>query len=131
MIGMWLAIPVGIAIQLRPSIIIILTVLGATAGSFLVGFFGTGLRQWLPVPCRKIDPYDEKSLVHKIWIRYGIIGLGIFAPLVTGVPMGTAIALALGGDRRTVSVCMVSGIILWSVILTLAAVLGAAALGLG
>jgi len=131
MIGMWLAIPVGIAIQLRPSVIVLLTVLGATSGSFLVVFCGTGLRRWLPGVCRRMDPFDDKSLVRRIWLRYGIIGLGFFAPLLTGVPMGTALALALGGDRKTVSVCMVGGIVLWSVLLTLAGLAGAAALGFG
>ena len=42
----------------------------------------------------------------KVWHRYGIIGLGLIAPLVTGI-------------------------VLWSVVLTLAVVLGAAALGIG
>jgi membrane protein YqaA with SNARE-associated domain len=131
MIGMWIAIPIGIAIQLQPSVIVILTALGASTGSLLVVSLGSGIRKRLSGPCRRLDPYDESSLTNRIWHRYGIIGLGFIAPLVTGIPLGTAIALALGGNKLKVSVCMVSGIILWSVILTLAAVLGAAALGIG
>jgi hypothetical protein len=44
-------------------------------------------------------------------------------------PSIVIILTALGGNRVKVSVCMVTGIVLWSVILTLAALLGAAALG--
>lgn len=47
MIGMWLAIPVGIAIELEPPAIVILTALGAITGSFIVQFFGAGIRERL------------------------------------------------------------------------------------
>jgi hypothetical protein len=130
MVGMWLAIPVGIAIELEPSAIVLLTALGAITGSFIVQFFGAGIRERLLGTCKRLDPNSDSSLTGKVWHRYGIIGLGLIAPLVTGIPLGTAIAVALGGNKLKVSVCMVTGIVLWSVVLTLAALLGAAALGI-
>ena len=131
MVAMWLAIPVGIAIELEPSAIVLLTALGAITGSFVVQFFGASIRARLLGTCKRLDPNDASSLTNRIWHKYGIIGLGFLAPLVTGIPLGTAIAVGLGGNKLKVSVCMVAGIMLWSVILTLAALLGAAALGIG
>jgi len=119
---LWVAIPAGIAIKLHPWMVALTSASGAALGSLTVIFLGARLRAWL---LKEKEPQDNPNgFIFKIWQRYGIIGLGLLAPLVTGAPLGAALGISMGAEPRKLLGWMVIGILLWTVILTLSAWLG-------
>jgi len=53
-----------------------------------------------------------------------VAGLGLFIPVLTGVPLGTALGLGLGASAKRLIFWVSMGIILWTIILTVLGVLG-------
>lgn len=60
----------------------------------------------------------------RIWEKYGVIGLGLASPLLTGAPLGAAIGISLGAPTGKLMWWMSIGIVIWSVILTAAVAYG-------
>jgi Ca2+/H+ antiporter, TMEM165/GDT1 family len=60
----------------------------------------------------------------RIWDRYGVAGLALVAPLLTGVHFAALAALALGSPRRLVAAWMSASMLVWTVGVTLASMGG-------
>lgn len=118
---LWVAIPAGLAIKLKPLTVALVSLSGAVMGSLLVIFLGERLRRLFS---KKNEEPKPAGLIYKIWQKYGIIGLGLLAPLVTGAPLGAALGVSLGAEPRKLLLWITSGIVLWTVILTIAASFG-------
>jgi len=73
-------------------------------------------------PARRPGPRDAAA----IWDRYGVVGLGLLAPLLVGAPLGTALGLLPGAPVRRLLLWVSVGIVLWSALLTAAGALGLA-----
>jgi len=56
--------------------------------------------------------------------KYGVIGLGLCAPIVTGVWVGTALGIALNIQPRKLFIWICVGVILWTTIFVIAGELG-------
>ena len=125
-IELWAAIPAGLALGLHPVLIGITVAGGAILGTFVVVFFGERIRNWLVRRHAGKEGKKQPGLIHRIWQRYGTIGLGLLAPLVTGAPLGAALGLALGASTGRLMIWMSLGIILWTTILTTIGTLGLA-----
>jgi hypothetical protein len=123
-IELWAAIPAGLAMGLNPVLIGICTASGAIICTFFVIWIGDRLRKWmLSRHSNKKDP-QKPGLVQRIWQRYGIIGLGLLAPFLSGAPLGAAIGIALGARKVPLMIWMSLGIILWTALLTTLGALG-------
>jgi uncharacterized membrane protein len=99
---------------------------GATVGVVLIVSFGERVRAWF---VRRYDIQRKRgrqSIARCIWDRWGVIGLGLLAPLITGAPFGAVIGLALGVAARRLLLWMIVGVVVWSALLTLFGVLGLA-----
>ncbi len=123
---LWAAVPTGFALGLHPLVIGITTAVGAILGTLAVVLLGERLRNWLVKRHGGKGQKKHPSLIQRIWHRYGLIGLGLLAPLLTGAPLGAALGLALGAPTGKLLVWLSIGIILWTIILTLIGVLGLA-----
>jgi membrane protein DedA with SNARE-associated domain len=127
-IELWAAIPAGLALGLNPFLVGIGAAVGSISGTLIVVLVGERLRNWL---VRRYSSKKEKQkpgLIHKIWQRYGLIGLGLLAPLLTGAPLGAALGLSLGAQAGRLMLWMSLGIVLWAAILTAIGILGLAGL---
>lgn len=121
---LWAAIPVGLAIKLNPVLIGILSALGAIFAAFLVSTVGDNIRERV-IKWRYGENKDLKnSRYYKIWNKYGIVGLGFLSPLLFGAPLGAALGIALGAEKKPLLIWMSIGIVIWSAILTAAGFLG-------
>jgi membrane protein YqaA with SNARE-associated domain len=123
-IELWAAIPAGLALQLHPLLVGATAALGASLGALLIVVLGGRLRSFL---LRRHGAKAEKGrhgLIHRIWLRYGVIGLGLLAPLLTGAPLGAALGLSLGAPSGRLMLWICIGTILWSAGLTAVAALG-------
>jgi membrane protein DedA with SNARE-associated domain len=119
---LWVAIPVGSTLKLHPLLNGIASALGAIIGAASVIFFGDRLRTWL---LRKKEKREKnKGRIYKIWEKYGVIGLGLLSPLLTGAPLGAAIGITLGAPPRRLIFWMSTGIVLWTILLVTVSTLG-------
>lgn len=119
---LWAAIPAGIALSLHPLLIGLASIIGATIGAALVIFLGDALQKWL---LRKENETKKNNTrIYVIWEKYGVIGLGLLAPLITGVLLGAVVGVSLKAAPRRLMLWMSIGIVIWSVLLTAIATLG-------
>lgn len=130
-IELWAAIPTGLALQLHPLITGIVAAIGAMMGALVVLMLGERIRTWLVRRHNGESEWGRHGRIYRIWHRYGVIGLGLLAPLLTGAPLGVAIGLTLGAPTGRLLLWTSLGIAFWSAILTLAGALGLAVIESG
>lgn len=120
-VDLWLGIPAGLVAGLPPAVSGIAAVAGAAAGVLLVSRPGEWMRRWV---------YNRQWLarrrerIERMWKRYGIIGVALQAPMLTGAPLATVLALSLGAPARQLLFWMICSILFWGTVLTGAAMLG-------
>ncbi len=123
-VELWAAVPAGLALQLHPITIGTTATLGALLGILAVGFMGEGVRTWL---LRWLGSESEGRLqgrIDRLWTRYGVVGLGLLAPLLIGAPLGTALGMALGAPTSRLLFWMSLGAVFCSLSLTVAGTFG-------
>lgn len=123
---LWAAIPAGLALELHPIAVGIVAAVGAFLGALAVVSLGAHVRAWLVQRHGQKEKKGQHGIIFRIWHRYGVIGLGLLAPLLTGAPLGVALGLTLGASSSSLLFWTSVGIVLWSTALTLAAALGLA-----
>ena len=132
-----LVVPAGIAAGLDPVAVTVLAALGNLVTVMLVVLAGDRVATLVRRRGRAAgsDGEDGRSRsgrsarVTRILTRYGVPGLGLVAPLLTGTHLAAAAALALGAPRRAVAVWMAVGVVVWAVLAAVAAVTGLGLLG--
>lgn len=124
-------IPLGFALGLDPIIIGITSVAGGITAAAFVLILGDRVRSWILGRRKSKNGEAEEQpkggrhkLIHKLWDRYGVAGLGLMAPILTGVPLGAAIGVSLGAPARRLFIFLCLGTIIWTIILTAGGALG-------
>ncbi|MGE5453644.1 MAG: small multi-drug export protein [Methylocystaceae bacterium] len=118
-VALWGAIPAGLALGLSPLCVSLTAATGTSLGIIITGLLGIKFSGWVR------RRYWDKPITRKnerlksIWIRYGVPGLGIIAPLITGAPLGTILGIALGAPFIRLIWWMCIGALIWSILLTL------------
>jgi hypothetical protein len=125
---LWLAIPLGFVMEVNPVLIAIISAAGSILSAFVVTILGDNLRNRFLKWKYEDEKALEKSRLYEIWNKYGVIGLGLLSPLLFGAPLGAAVGIALGAEKERLLLWMSIGIVLWSISLTLAGVMGLLAL---
>jgi hypothetical protein len=123
-IELWAAIPMGTALKLHPLLNGTASALGAVIGAVLVIVLGDRLRNWLLKRRGRGKEQEKKGQIYRIWDKYGVIGLGMLSPLLTGAPLGAAIGISLGASPGRLIFWMSFGILIWTIILTIISTLG-------
>ncbi len=129
MLELWAGISAGLALQLPPMVTGATAAAGALLGVLAVILLGEHVRAWLLQQHKGKGPGGNEKRIYRIWERYGVIGLGLLAPLLIGAPLGTALGLALGASPRRLLLWMSLGILAWSALLTFAGATGVKAMG--
>jgi len=120
----WAAIPAGLALNLHPIVVGVVAASGGILGALAVVSLGERVRTWLMQRHGKKGESTQHSLVYRLWHRYGVVGLGLLAPLLIGAPLGAAFGITLGAPSGRLLFWMSIGVIVWSTALTAAATLG-------
>lgn len=123
-VALWGAVPAGFLLDLHPLATGVAAGLGCIAGSVAVLAFGVPLRTWIVgrLGARGGKPLNDR-LVYRVWRRYGVAGLGLLSPLITGSQLGVALGLTFGAPAGRLLFWTVLGIVLWSALLTAAGVM--------
>jgi hypothetical protein len=116
--------------RIHPAAVFAAAAAGAITSGIAVILLGEGVRDWIHRRRAAGAGGKQTGIVYRIWQRYGVIGWGLLAPLLTGSPLGAALGLALGAPARRLLLWISVGSVLWSGVFTLTAVLGMRALKL-
>ena len=120
-LDVWVGIITGVAVGLSPTLSGAVSIASALAGVTLVVAVGGRLQQ-LVYRSRRLAKRRER--VERIWKRYGIPGLALQAPLLTGPILATLLALTLGAPPRPLLLWMLASVVFWGVVLTGGVALG-------
>ena len=95
------AIPTGYAFDLNPWTIFLASVVGGLAGVFVAAFLGDRIKKLFK---RKKKANKEKKpktgLAHRLWMKYGIIGLGFIGTMTVGAPASIAVGVGFNAPMK-------------------------------
>ena len=118
------AIPAGVSAHAPLWAAAIAASLGYSFGGIVVLLAGVPLRSWI-LSKLKIDPTpDPTKLFWRIWARFGLLGLGLIAPVTIGPQATAAVALALGESPARIQLAISLGILPWTFLFALLTSLG-------
>ena len=120
-LDVWIGIITGVAVGLSPALSGVVSIASALAGVTLVVALGARLQQLI---YRSRHLAKRRERVERIWKRYGIPGLALQAPLLTGPILATLLALTLGAPPRPLLLWMLASVVFWGVVLTGGVALG-------
>jgi uncharacterized membrane protein len=138
MVELWGAVPLGFVLKINPWLNGLLASLGAITSVVIIIFGGEGIRRRIVKSkvirlrasrfggreAQKSKGKKKKSTLQSIWDKYGVIGLGLLAPWITGAQIGAALGIALKADPKKLFLWLSAGIIICTVILVLLGVGG-------
>lgn len=122
----FLVIPVGIGLGMNAVGVAVFAFLGNALSVYAVIAFHDRVRAWW-ARYRRTEPKPRERAggrARAVWDRYGLPGLALSSPMVTGVHLAALIALATGSKKRAVGAWLTASIALWTVILTAASYYG-------
>jgi Ca2+/H+ antiporter, TMEM165/GDT1 family len=123
---------VGVAFGMNPVGVTIAALLGNWLVLILVIFAFDRGRQWLTKRQSgkqeaKQNAMRERS--HRIFVRYGLPGLAVVAPILIGTEIAVAFALSFKAPRGPVTFWMTLGMVGWTVVAAVGAYFGFDAIG--
>ncbi|MEO6489893.1 MAG: small multi-drug export protein [Ferruginibacter sp.] len=102
------AIPAGFAFGLSPWTIFFASLFGGIAGVFVAAFLGDKIRAKIYKNKPQKIKKDNHPMVHKLWHKYGIIGLGFLGTVAVGAPISIAVGVGLNANiRKLVTWCCI------------------------
>ncbi|ABI56641.1 small multi-drug export protein [Alkalilimnicola ehrlichii MLHE-1] len=114
-------IPLGVAMGLSPYGVALVALLGNALPVVLIAVGWRTWQRWRGQPRRALKPR-----VQRVWNRWGLPGLALLGPLVTGIHLATVAALALRSSTRATAAWMVGSLVVWTLATTLVTVGGVA-----
>jgi membrane protein YqaA with SNARE-associated domain len=126
---LWAATPAGVAMRLHPFLVCAVAAAGAVAGGTVVILLGERVKAWLERKQKREKLEKKHGLLVRVWLRYGVVGWGLLAPLLVGSPLGAAFGLALGAPKQRLLVWLAVGSVLWSAVFSVLSALGLQLLG--
>ncbi len=120
-LDVWVGIITGLALGLSPALSGAVSIASALAGVTLIVAVGGRLQQLI---YRSRHLAKRRERVERVWKRYGIPGLALQAPLLTGPILATLLALTLGAPPRPLLSWMLASVVFWGMVLTGGVALG-------
>ncbi|OPL11343.1 MAG: hypothetical protein AVO39_05750 [delta proteobacterium MLS_D] len=116
-------VPLGVAMGLGPVCVALDVFAGNTLPVFLIVFGYDRWRASRPGTAATEGPRREgrrRTRALRIWNNYGLPGLAMAGPLLTGIHLATAIALLFNPDRKKLLFWMTLSLLLWTIALAAA-----------
>jgi membrane protein YqaA with SNARE-associated domain len=117
----YVAIPTGFAMGLSAWVIFFASAVGGLTGVFVTAFLGDKIRDLVAIYRKpKIKEIKTDTLAHKIWNKFGIIGLGFFGTFTVGAPISIAVGVGLNASINKLVFWCCMGVLARCVVFTLA-----------
>ncbi|MBU4405829.1 MAG: small multi-drug export protein [Candidatus Aminicenantes bacterium] len=126
---LWAAAPAGVLMGLDPLVVCLVAAAGAVSGGTVVIMLGERVKAWLEQKRKRQKLEERRGLLFRVWLRYGVVGWGLLAPLLVGSPLGAAFGLVLGAPPRRLLPWLAAGSVLWSAVFSVLTALGSHLLG--
>ena len=120
-------VPIGVALGLDPVIVAAVAFAGNVLPIYGIVLAHRRVAAWLARRRGGEEP-SRYTRARRIWNAYGLPGLALLAPIVTGVHLAAILALGLGARGRSTLAWMTVSIAAWTVVITVASVAGASVL---
>ncbi len=122
------AIPTGFAMGLSPWIIFFASAVGGLTGVFVSAFLGDKIRafaaKYKKPKVKEVMEVKTDTLAHRIWNKFGIIGLGFFGTFAVGAPISIAVGVGLNASLHKLVFWCCMGVIARCVVFTLTGYFG-------
>jgi hypothetical protein len=109
------AIPAGFAAGVPVWLAAVAAWLGYAAGAAVILVAGTPARDWVARKLGIPQVRDPQKWIWKVWARFGLIGLGLVAPVTIGPQIGALLALAVGERPMKTFLSLSLGVLPWCV----------------
>ncbi len=115
------AIPAGFAFGLSPWVIFFAALAGGIAGVFLAAFLGEKIEALIARFRKTKETLAEKkpNLAHKLWEKYGIVGLGVLGTFTVGAPVSIAVGVGFNVNMHRLATWCCVGVLARCIIFTL------------
>lgn len=117
----YVAIPTGFAFGLSPLIIFLAAFIGGIIGVFVATFLGSKIENIISKfkkETKEIEP-KKPNLAHKIWEKYGLIGLGFFGTMTVGAPVSIAVGVGFNVNMHKLATWCCLGVLVRCIIFTI------------
>jgi len=118
MLGIWKAVPLGLAFSINPVLIWLLTSAGASFSVFILYFFGKQIREYIIKKRESITNKGKEARAKQLLEKYGVFGLGFIGTLLMGPQMIIILGLIIVKSPTKLLYWTLSGIFVWSLVLT-------------
>ncbi len=118
------AIPTGVAMHLHPLMAALCAWAGYTAIAGVMLAIGTPARKWLTDKFRISPKPDPEKFLWRVWMRWGLPGLALVAPVTCGPYFAALIALVLGEKPGRVLTWIALGVVPWCILFAVLAASG-------
>lgn len=120
------AIPPAIALGMQPVMVGVVAGVGNGVVTVATVLGWERLADWRER--RSGRPFGSGSRrserAHRVFERYGVPGLALQGPMLTGIYLAAIIALGLGAPRRQVLAWSLASVVFWSIVLVVLTVVG-------
>jgi membrane protein YqaA with SNARE-associated domain len=115
------AIPAGFMFKLSPWVIFFASLIGGIIGVFIAAFLGEKIEKLLARFRKpKVEVVIKKpNLAHKIWEKYGVVGLGILGTFMVGAPVSIAVGVGFNVSMHKLALWCCIGVLARCIIFTL------------
>jgi membrane protein YqaA with SNARE-associated domain len=118
---MYAAIPAGFALDLSPWAIFFAALAGGITGVFVAAFLGEKIEKFVSrfrKPA-KVSNKKKPTLAHKLWEKYGIVGLGVLGTFIVGAPVSIAVGVGFNVNMHRLATWCCVGVLSRCIIFTL------------
>jgi membrane protein DedA with SNARE-associated domain len=123
LLGIWKAVPLGFVLNIHPLGIFLMTSSGAIIAVFILYFFGGKIRNYILKKRERGGKRQKENRATRLFEKYGAAGLGFLGCLLMGPNMTIILGLVIVKSQKKFLFWTVAGIIVWTLLLTLIALL--------
>lgn len=116
----YVAIPTGFAFGLSPIVIFLAAFIGGIIGVFVAAFLGQKIERLISKfknPTKEIK-HQKPNFAHKIWDKYGLIGLGFFGTMTVGAPVSIAVGVGFNVNMKQLAMWCCLGVLVRCIVFT-------------
>ncbi|UJL46233.1 small multi-drug export protein [Virgibacillus sp. NKC19-16] len=119
-------IPLGIVRGLSPFWVMLLAFVGNVITVLPVVFGADKIMEWYAKRREKKgkESSNRNDRGRRIWNKYGLPGLALLGPIVTGIHLAALIAMTLGAQKTSATIWLTISLGIWTLVLGIGTILG-------